>query len=188
MTYEIYRYIFIVGALLSGIMLALSVTLFFLLRIPAVVGDLTGRTARRAIEDIRSRNESTGEKAHLPSRVNRERGRITDRITNSGRIRQRPPMKPAGGETGRIITRQLEPLAEETTPLATGTTPLATGTVPLGTGMAASGANETVILGPAHPTGGETTVLERPSYSGAFTVEYEITFIHTDERIDAFTA
>lgn len=173
MTYEIYRYIFTVSAVLSGIMLALAVALFFLLRIPSVVGDLTGRTARRAIEDIRNRNESTGEKTHLPSRVNRERGRITDRITNSGRLHERAsPMRAPGGETGRIITRQLEPLADETTPLSTGTIPLS-----------AASNNETTLLTGEMSVGGETTVLNRPSYSGAFTVEYEITFVHTDEVI-----
>ena len=47
MTYELYRYIFIGGAVLAGIMLVASVLIFFLLKIPHVLGDLTGRNARK---------------------------------------------------------------------------------------------------------------------------------------------
>ena len=60
MTYEIYRYIFLGGAILAGIMFAVSVLVFFLLKIPTVIGDLTGANARKAIENIRNQNESTG--------------------------------------------------------------------------------------------------------------------------------
>ena len=49
MTYEIYHWIFIGGAILAGLMLALTVLLFFRYRIPRVIGDLTGSTARKAI-------------------------------------------------------------------------------------------------------------------------------------------
>ena len=78
MTYEIYRYIFLGGAILAGIMFAVSVLVFFLLKIPTVIGDLTGANARKAIENIRNQNESTGDKTYRSSQVNRERGKLTN--------------------------------------------------------------------------------------------------------------
>ena len=47
MTYEMYRYIFVIAAVLCGVMFGVSVLLFFLLKIPAVIGNLSGSTARR---------------------------------------------------------------------------------------------------------------------------------------------
>ena len=53
MTYEMYRMIFQIAGGLSIGLLVVSVILFFVLKIPRVIGDLSGRTARKAIEDIR---------------------------------------------------------------------------------------------------------------------------------------
>lgn len=54
MTYDTYRLIFLGSAVAAGVMLVLSILLFVFLKIPAVVGYLTGRTARRAIESMRT--------------------------------------------------------------------------------------------------------------------------------------
>ena len=62
MTYEIYRYIFIIGAILAAIMLVLSIVLFIVLKIPKVIGDLTGSNARKAIKNIRTRNDRSDRK------------------------------------------------------------------------------------------------------------------------------
>ena len=43
MTYDIYRLIFIVGAISCAVMFVVSVILFITLKIPNVIGDLTGR-------------------------------------------------------------------------------------------------------------------------------------------------
>ena len=56
MTYEMYRMIFQIAGGLSIGLLVVSVILFFVLKIPRVIGDLSGRTARKAIEDIRKQN------------------------------------------------------------------------------------------------------------------------------------
>ena len=53
MTYEIYRYIFLGALIASGVCLAITVMLFFTMKIPKVISDLSGRTARKAIENIR---------------------------------------------------------------------------------------------------------------------------------------
>ena len=95
MTYEIYNYIFIGAAIASGILLVVSIVLFFMLDIPKVIGDLTGSNAKKGIEDIRKQNEATGDKSYKSSSVNLKRGRITDKISNSGRVE-----KPASGAFG----------------------------------------------------------------------------------------
>ena len=170
MSYDIYYKVFFIGgAVLAGVMLLLSVLLFFLLKIPHVLGDLTGANARRAIENIRNQNESSGDKVYKTSPVNRERGKITDKISPSGSL-MRNPSGILGGAmaTEKISTQELPP--EETTVLdATNeTTVLDT-------------ANETTVL---NSEAGETTVLDaQPDAAPVFQIEYEITYIHSEEVI-----
>ena len=178
MTYEIYRYIFLGGAILAGIMFAVSVLVFFLLKIPTVIGDLTGANARKAIENIRNQNESTGDKTYRSSQVNRERGKLTDKISPSGRLIKDPSHSLHGAMgTEKISTQELHPedVTNETTVLtgANETTVL--------TGELAGG-NETTVLSNEKPAN-ETTVLNAQTFSNAFVIEYEITYIHTDEII-----
>ena len=70
MTYEMYRYIFLGGLIACGVFFVIAVLLFFTLRIPKVISDLTGRTARKAIENIRIQNEQSGDKAYQTTAVN----------------------------------------------------------------------------------------------------------------------
>lgn len=70
----------------AGILLLVAVALFFLLDIKKVIGDLTGITAKRAIENIRQQNEQTGEKNYKSSSVNLARGKLTDKISQSGKL------------------------------------------------------------------------------------------------------
>ncbi len=58
MSYDIYRLIFIGAAIACGVMFLVSVTLFFVFKIPNIIGNLTGRNAKKAIEDIKRQNES----------------------------------------------------------------------------------------------------------------------------------
>jgi hypothetical protein len=184
MTYEIYRYIFIGAAIAAGVMLAVTLILFFVLKIPGVIGDLSGRTARKAIADIRNHNMSA-------NTDNIGSGKLTDKITASGRLMER---RDSSGNkyTDKISTEKLIEQnklsgSNETTLLNDGneTTVLNTG-------------NETTVLN----AGNETTVLD--SYSsgqtvilnsdtagfkdiqsaGYVNVESDITFIHSAEIID----
>ncbi len=168
MTYEIYRYIFMGGAILAGIMLVVSVLVFILLKIPTVIGDLTGVNARKAIENIRSQNENSGNKTYQTSAVNRERGKLTDKISPSGRLIRTPSGSLHGAmATTKLDTEELLQSARETTLL---------------TEKAASINPETTVLvqeGQAN----ETTVLNEQPVSNEFVIEYEITYIHTDEVI-----
>ena len=150
MTYDQYRYIFIGAAILCGIMLIASVIIFFVLKIPRVIGDLTGSTARKAIEEIRQQNEESGHKTYRSSAVNRERGKLTDKISPSGSLLKDDTTGLGGAmETEKIGTQQLMPEVGETEVLE----------------FAA----------------GETEVLSEET--NVFKIEYEITFIHTEEMI-----
>lgn len=167
MTYEVYRYIFIGGAALAGLMLLIAVILFFTLRIPAVIGDLTGTTARKAIEDIRNQNAVTGNKTYKSSPVNRQRGKITDKISPSGNLIQQPQNEFGGAmATEKLSTTQLSTEAEES--FAT-------------TLLQSTDANETTILSPVDDTIGATTVLVENQVP--FEIIYEVTLIHSDELI-----
>ena len=170
MSYEIYYNVFFIGGLvLAGIMFVASVLLFFLLNIPHVLGDLTGRNAKKAIENIRNQNESSGDKLYKTSQVNRERGKLTDKISPSGSLMRDPSGILGGGAmaTEKISTQQL-PQVDETTVLESNETTVLS-------------SNETTVLDNAGA--GETTVLTAEDVPAVFQIEYEITFIHTDEVI-----
>lgn len=167
--YETYQLIFYVGLILSGLSLVATVVLFFVLKIPNVIGDLTGANARKAINEIRNQNESGGAKTYKPSAVNRERGKITEKMTQSGRLIQNPSGGMGGHKTAKISTMELDTEmlpADETTVLS-------------------EPANETTVLGGG---AGETMLLQPepvapPVTSQVFAVEMEITYIHTNEVI-----
>ncbi len=174
MTYDVYRYIFYVGAGLAALFAVVAVILFFVLKIPSVVGDLSGSTARKAIENIRNQNESTGSKTYKSSAVNRERGKITDRITPTGTL-IKDPNDVSGGAmaTTKIGTQQLISEARK----AYEETAL----------LEENGSGETTVLN--EDGSGETTLLDQNEVSAGvgenvpFAIEYELTFIHTDEVI-----
>lgn len=173
MSYEMYRYIFFGALIACGVFFVIAVILFFTLKIPKVISDLTGRTARKAIESIRMQNEQSGDKTYQSSAVNLERGKLTDKISQSGRLMPRDATPFGTGViTEKISTMELEQPAGETDVLDQ----------PVGeTDVLAPVAGETEVLAAVV---GETEVLtpmEAPAQ--AFTVEYEITFIHTTEVI-----
>ena len=174
MTYEMYRYLSLGAAIACAIMVVVSVVLFITLKIPKVIGDLTGRTARKAIEDIRKQNEQSGEKVYRSSSVNLRRGKLTDKISSSGRIEAKHTTPFGTGViTEKISTQQL-PVIEN----SSVTTILEEG-------------NETTVLtqapnvAPIPNICTETTVLQHweEENNRSFVIEYEITFIHTDEVI-----
>ena len=163
-------------------MLLVTVILFFALKIPKVIGDLTGYTARKAIKNIRDQNEDTGNKTYKTSAINKARGMLTDKISGSGRLIERSEEDTgAGMMTMKIATQGLKPLqnvGDETTLL--------------------SEAGETTLLSEtivdSQPMAGETEVssapevgniaYEQPTAEDIFVIEFEITYIHTHEVIE----
>ncbi|WHZ02750.1 hypothetical protein QNH48_28165 [Neobacillus sp. YX16] len=72
----------IVGYSLAGILLIVVVFMFFKMNIPAIIGDLNGKTAARQIQEIREKNKLTGNKQHRPSTFNVERGTLTAPVSS----------------------------------------------------------------------------------------------------------
>lgn len=168
MSYEVYRYIFIGAAILCGIMLVLSVILFILLKVPKIIGDLSGRTAKKAIKSIREQNEASGDKYHKASSFNESRGRLTDSLSKSGQLHNKNSSVQFGIDTSKIATQGLgyaEQSSETTVLNAAETSVLDSG--------------ETSVLSDVGY--GETSVLA--PIDTAFSVEFEITYIHTNEVI-----
>lgn len=78
----IFRIISIVCFSAAGVALLLAVFLFIKFRIISVIGDLTGKTARKSIEKMREENEKSGVKSHRPTPAAAQRGPITKPIEN----------------------------------------------------------------------------------------------------------
>lgn len=191
MTYDVYMMIFEVGRILAVLMFVVSLILFFVLKIPAVIGDLSGATARKAIENIRNQNEESGDKVYKSSTVNKERGKLTDKISQSGNLHTTPSDKLGFGmRTEKISTQRLDVEdVGETTVLETSNE----------TTVLSSNVGETEVLNEV-PTYNETTLLtpdmmnvsgkvdfgnttELPPLPRFFEIEQDITFIHTQEII-----
>ena len=174
MTYDIYRYIFIGAAIMCCLMFIVSIVVFILLKIPKVISDLSGATARKAIKSIREQNEASGDKNYKVSALNQARGKLTDKISQAGYVISNNPNQMTGINTSKIETQRFDN---------------------------ASGENQTTILEtPSETTvlnsgfAGETSVLTDSmvyeetnllSEASNIVIEYEITFIHTDEIIPA---
>lgn len=186
MGYDEFITVFYVALALCIIMFVVSVVLFFKLRIIAVIGDLTGTTAKKEIESMREQNRTSGNKAHKPSPVNQARGKLTDKMTPSGKLKSRSSNLIISTGTGKIQTAEL---ISETTVLSDDTSAETT---------VLETANETTVLSCAP----ETTVLvsgeEKAAESVAsvtakklaikasdvFEIEDDIIFTHTSEKID----
>ena len=193
MTYEVYRIIFIVALILSLLMLFVAVILFVVLRIPTVIGDLTGANARKAIENIRNQSKQSADKE-----TDVDQGGHTDKISPSGRIvpQQRVRKEDESVRTSKLSNKEL--IGNETTVLSSG----GNETTVLG-GNTPSAGETMVLLGSTMPGVGETMVLDQnptgisepyqpiqnayvEQYAAAtdvFEIEFEITYIHTSEMI-----
>lgn len=187
MSIELMQTLSMVSYILAGVMLLVAIALFFLLGIKKVIGDVTGATARKAIENIRQQNEASGDKAYKPSPVNAARGRLTDKISESGRLQPRDESYGGSTATTKLDTTELtieakrlmeEGGSSETTVL--------------------SGGSETTVLSGMGEGSGETTVLSAekltPSSSSEgkknetadenFKVDVEMGFTGTSETIE----
>lgn len=176
MTVELLQIISLVSFIIAGVLLLLGIALFFLLDVPKLYGDISGRTAKKAIEAIRQQNESSGNKAYKPSAVNAERGKLTDKISHSGSVVGKTSGSGISVGTEKLHTDVLAAKANETTVLNNGT-------------------NETTVL-EHHSSVGETTVLaqnqvgvgaivpESTSLDGKFTVDVEMSFTGSSEIIE----
>ena len=215
MSYDTYRLIFIGAAIACGVMFLVSVTLFIVFKIPNIIGNLTGHSAKKAIEDIKKQqNESyviNGEanESHLNGKK-----KITEKISTA-RLDRAEETTVLGNGNSRVdettILGNGNSRVEETTILGDGNSRVEETTI-LGNGN--NRVNETTILGDGNSNVEETIML---GYNGTeettllgngrvdetavlgngitefstvpgnamFIVTEEIRFIHTEEWIQA---
>lgn len=189
MTYDTYMYVFYGGAGLALFFLLLSVVLFIVLKIPSVIGELSGSTAKKAIENIRKQNELGS--AHS-SEASISHGRSAGRKDkNSYRettvIAKSHDSYSDAFLTTKIGTEQLASDAKksyETTLLdntaASETTVLNETEYNETTVLNETKYNDTTVLNEMEYR--DTTVLQQ-SAAQSFSIEYEIILIHTNEII-----
>ena len=202
MSYDTYRLIFIGAAIACGVMFLVSVTLFIVFKIPNIIGNLTGHSAKKAIEDIKKQqNESyviNGEanESHLNGKK-----KITEKISTA-RLDRAEETTVLGNGNSRVeettILGNGNSRVEETTILGNGNNRVNETTI-LGDGnsnveetimLGYNGTEETTLLGNGRVD--ETAVLgngitEFSTVPGnaMFIVTEEIRFIHTEEWIQA---
>ena len=76
----------IISFAVAGVCLVLAVFFWFFFQIPNVIGDLSGRTARKSIAKMRAANEKTGVKSYKESKINAERGKLTETMHHSEKL------------------------------------------------------------------------------------------------------
>lgn len=199
MTVELLQTLSLVSFIIAGVIFLIGVALFFLLDVPKLYGDVSGRTAKKAIEAIRQQNESSGNKAYKPSAVNAERGKITDKITQSGRLQSQTAGLPVSVGTEKISTSGLHPQSNETTVLSKPAGETTVLNQPIGeTTVLNQPAGETTVLNqpagkaavPDQPAGDTTALVneEAPNSdsdtSDKFTVDVEMSFTGSSELIE----
>ena len=95
----------IISFVVAGIMLALAIVLWFFFEIPTVIGDLTGRTAKKSIAKMRAENEKAGIKKYKEGKVTVERGKVTEKISGRKGRKRNNNERP---ETGLLVENRAE--------------------------------------------------------------------------------
>lgn len=70
----------IIGFSLAGIALIIAIFMFVKMNIPSIIGDLSGKTVAREIKAMREFNNANGDRRFRPSKVNLERGVLTEKV------------------------------------------------------------------------------------------------------------
>jgi len=161
MTYEIYRYIFSGSAILSGLMLVLAFTLYFKLKIPKTISDLSGKTRRKALRE--KQKPSTDDEESLSV--------IAARVTPSGRLTS---------EKNQPVSKATRPLTDEIAKQSLRTADI----VP--DEELSLFIKETAVFYENNVNRTEAAPVLSGQLSenlSVFEVEYDITFVHTGEII-----
>ena len=98
-TAEILSLISTICYVIAAISFVLAVFFWFSFKILSVIGDLSGRTARKSIAKMRANNEKVGGVGYGPSKTNENRGKLTD------------TMQHASGVKAEVKTNQMPPRA-----------------------------------------------------------------------------
>lgn len=111
----------IVAFISAGVFFLFAAFFWFFFRIPSVIGDLSGRTARKSIAKMRMANEKSGLKSYKTSKTNASRGKLTSEAgeeTNASREKNLKRPETGVLEENRereYITFQTEKMSEDST-------------------------------------------------------------------------
>lgn len=157
----------IISFAVAGVCLVLAVFFAFFFKIPTVIGDLSGRTARKSIAKMRAANEKTGSKTYKQSKTNAARGKLTGNIPDSAKLNKKESRRNSDKpETGLLAENKADSIdSEETGVLDSEATGLLID-------EEATAALDTAVQPAAKRTGGKALKL----------IE-EVMLIHTDEVI-----
>ena len=150
----------------AGICLVAAVVFFIRFKIPSVIGDLSGRNARKSIEQMRKFNEKSGSKAYKPSKTNAERGKLTETMRGD-RNKEDGRKDNERLETGLLEENEMKYSAEPETELLVDDE--ATGLL--------QNENETVLL--------DNNIHGSTERNGGIPIHIlnEVILVHTDETI-----
>ncbi len=89
---DILELLSIIAFVIAGICLVLTVIFGIVFKVPTVIGDLSGRTARKSVARMRAANEKNNPNTYRPSRVNTELSKQNTKNAQSpqGRIVAQP--------------------------------------------------------------------------------------------------
>lgn len=156
---DILNIISIISYVLAAVSLVLAIVFWIVFKIPAVIGDLSGRNARKSIELMRQNNEKAGKQA-----IKRKDNTLN--VTKTSNVTVKQERKQAFDETGLLCENAMGSRDEQETGM------LVEDTVLLQEDLGA-----TALLVP------ETeTVIRKPANIVINIIE-NIMIIHTDEVI-----
>lgn len=110
MSVEVLQIITLIFFVLSGALFVISICLFFAFNIPGIIGNLTGITAKKAIADIKAKNENADKERTNYSHL--LKSKRTEKISGSGSLGR----VSESGKSGKS-TRKLGKVGEKTGPL-----------------------------------------------------------------------
>ena len=160
----------IISFVLAAVIFAVAIALWFFFDIPTVIGDLTGRTAKKSIAKMRAENEKSGAKVHKESKINDVNPKKSEIMSE---IRVESNVAGDHVETGLLTANKAESTENEETGLLNNE---ATGLLDADeTGML-DDENDTVLLE-------GSTYTEKRVGGKTLTIIEEVMLIHTDEVI-----
>ena len=162
MTAQLWMIIAIAGFSLAGLSFITAVLMFIQFKIPAIIGDLTGKTAARQIEQIRQSNVSSAPVSYRPKQINVNRDK-------------QPQSKDDFG--GTDLLKDTDVLEYENT-TALEQSVLTTTLSEITTVLSEETAGETIIL--AEPSDDDKSNVQK---SIIFTIIRSIDVVHTFEEI-----
>ena len=154
----------LVSFIIAGVCLGLAVIFWFVFRIQKVIGDLSGRTARKSIARMRTKNEADGSKV------------VRRRDANAGQGKSAP----AVSSPAQVQLRETEPLPEDITE------DIETGVLNGNAGVEDDEEDATVLLDGSDDTMllSDMAVPTGKQADKKLMMLEEIALIHTDEAIE----